>query len=979
MKKTLHFILFLLCVSLGVNANPISPEKAMKIASMFLNGESQLRSSGDNSLKISYVAKNTGYNAAGLRSFSDSQNPENLYYVVNRGENNGFVVVAGDDVVSTVIAYSETGNMTAEAIQSHPSIAWLFSEYENQIKYAIANKKASSTTRGYTDEQIGKMANMKVVVQPLLRYHNDRKTPRKYPISFGQDWPFNDLCPNMTFKDNAGRKRVIPTVSGCVATGISTVLRWHEWPDDPVGKVSYNWNKYVMSLDFDNGNKGETKGYDWKVMPYAVTSNGYNRVTNAKCTTEEADQIARLLRDVGYAVKMDYGIAQQGGSGTQVYFAPPVLVKNFKYASTCKWIARDNFKTKAEWMQQIVDELKSYGPIIYAGFSSGGGHCFNLDGYATDGNYTSTNTPEDYVHVDWGWNGMENGWYKLDILQPTSEGIGGGSGGYKRNQQMIRFLKPNRTTPAPEPTPDPTPVPPTPTPKPDPQPSGVDLVVENLSGVLNLERNTKSQRLTVKIANRGNESFYGQKLYLIAIQGNKGYTIAEEYKYIGKQTETNLTFYEIGFSLIEKDGNYDLALATMVNGKKQVITNKFGTCKIYTKNNGDRVEPVVPEKVGPVLSLATGDAINKGTVQEGSKIYKTTISFINSGDADLDGTLNIYVKKAGVSTSAMDKKIATGKAQLKVTQKLNANITGDIEGLSAGDYNLYATYTVGGKEVFVKDYRGYSAVIGTLEITKKSDPTPKPEPTDKNAQVVQDASMFYQDGQYLGYNMPTIKYYRENFKVKTYLYVNNGPFTGEIKVFITSTPNGTSIVEDYTYKVTNVDGQNRYIETDFTTKKMYMNIYYVGVMYRATGETKWKMMPNTHKPFYVSYSSYYDYKGQYGDTPTRDKTEYIFEEPAVTSIGGGGHEPERKDGDAMPTGIEDNIEKSSISVYPTVTSDNVNVLVDKSTVAYLVDMSGNILKTVALSDGKNILSLSDLIAGNYILKVGDKSFKVNKK
>lgn len=976
MKKTLHFILFLLCISLGVNANPISPEKAMKIASMFLNGESQLRSSGDNSLKISYVAKNTGFDPNGLRSFTDSQSPENLYYVVNRGKNNGFVVIAGDDAVSTIIAYSETGNMTAEAIQSHPSIAWLFSEYENQIKYAIANKKAG-TTRVYSDNDILKMANVKIVIEPLLRYHYDRKTPRKYPISFGQDWPFNDLCPNMTFQDNAGKKRVIPTVSGCVATGISTVLRWHEWPDDPVGKVSYNWNKYVMSLDFDNGNKGETKGYDWKVMPYAVTSSGYNQVTNRKCTTEEADQIARLLRDVGYAVKMDYGIAQQGGSGTQVYYAPPVLVKNFKYASTCKWIARDNFKNKAEWMQQITDELKNYGPIIYAGFSSGGGHCFNLDGYATDGDYTSTRIPNDFVHVDWGWNGMENGWYKLDILQPGSEGIGGGSGGYKRNQQMIRYLKPNRTTPAPEPMPEPTPVPPTP--KPEPQPSGVNLVVEKLSGVLNLERNTKSQRLTIKIANKGNQSFFGQKLYLIAVSGNKGYTIAEEYKYIGKQTETNLTFYEIGFSLIEKDGSYDLALATMIDGKKKIITDKFGTCKIYTKNNGDKVEPVIPEKIGPVLSLSMGEAISKGTVQEGTKTYQTTISFINSGDMDFDGTLNIYMQKSSVSSSTMDKKVATGKVKLNVAQKLNANITADIDGLTPESYNLYATYTVDGKEVFIKDYKGYNAVIGTLEITKKVEPKPEPKPVDKNAQIVQDISMFYQDGQYLGYNMPTIKYYRNNFQVKTYIYVNNGPFTGEIKVFITSVPNGTSIVEEKTYNVKNLNGQNLYMNIDFNTSRMYMNIYYVGVMYRAEGETKWRMMPNTHKPFYVSYSSYYEYKGEYGDTPTRDNTEYIFEEPAVTSIGGGGQEPERKDGEAMPTGIEDNIKKSSISVYPTVTSDNVNVLADKSTEAYLVDMSGNILKTVTLKDGKNILSLSDLVAGNYILKVEDKSFKVNKK
>lgn len=866
--------------------------------------------------------------------------------------------------------------MTPEAIQSHPSIAWLFSEYENQMKYALANKPVSST-RVYGDDDILGIEDMQIVVQPLLRYYQDRKTKRQYPISLGQDWPFNDLCPNMTFKNRDGSKRVIPTVSGCVATGISTVLRWHEWPNKPKGKVSYNWNKYVMSLDFDNGDKGETKPYDWKVMPYSVTSRGANRVTGVKCNKEEADQIARLLRDVGYSVKMNYGIAQQGGSGTQVYYAPPVLMKNFGYKRGCKWIARDNFDTKADWMTEIIDELQNYGPIIYAGFSKGGGHCFNLDGYASTGKYTSRTEPNDFVHVDWGWNGSENGWYKLDILQPGSEGIGGGSGGYKRNQQMIRYLQPDRTEPAPEPTPEPTPVPPTPTPKPEPKPEPTpatyNLVVENLSSVVNLDRNTKSQRLTVKVSNTGDQSFFGKKLYLIAISGNKGYTIGEEYKYIGKKTETNVTFYDLTFNLIENDGDYTLALATMVDGKKKIITNTFGSCKISTA----RVEPIVPQKIGPVLSLAAGgETITRGEVEYGTAVYKSEISFINSGDEDFDGTLKIYMRRHDLPTSGQDRQVASGTVRVKATQTLNAKIGADIAGMESGEYDMYATYTVNGTEVFVKDYRGYNAIVGSLTI--KEQPRPQPTPENNDVQIVQTTSLFYQEGKYLGYNMPTIKYYRNEFNVKTYVDIKNGVFSGQIKVFITTDPDGTKVINEKVYNVKDLYGTDRWVITTFPTRGMYRNIYYIGVMYKAEGESRWKMMRGGHRPFYLSFSSYYDYRGEFSEEPTSDKTEYLFEETEMTSIGNTDTDPERKDGDALPTGV-DEVANASTMVYPTVSVDNINVVVAKPTVARLVDMSGAIVKTVSLSSGKNVLSLSDLAAGGYMLNVDGKSFKVYRK
>lgn len=47
-------------------------------------------------------------------------------------------------------------------------------------------------------------------------------------------------------------------------------------------------------------------------------------------------------------------------------------------------------------------------PVVFCGQSTGGGHCFVLDGYDGKG----------YFHVNWGWGGSSNGYFKVAILNP---------------------------------------------------------------------------------------------------------------------------------------------------------------------------------------------------------------------------------------------------------------------------------------------------------------------------------------------------------------------------------------------------------------------------------------------------------------------------------------------------------------------------------------------------------------------------------
>ena len=72
-----------------------------------------------------------------------------------------------------------------------------------------------------------------------------------------------------------------------------------------------------MAINYD-----EQPAYDWNNMPEGVDAYGRDNRTGREITEAQADNIGRLLRDVGYGVKMDFGPAQTGGSGTFLTYAP---------------------------------------------------------------------------------------------------------------------------------------------------------------------------------------------------------------------------------------------------------------------------------------------------------------------------------------------------------------------------------------------------------------------------------------------------------------------------------------------------------------------------------------------------------------------------------------------------------------------------------------------------------------------------------
>jgi len=148
MKKIISFLGLFIALVLHVHASPVSVSKALQVAQRFFATTSP---SNQGELKVQFTAKGTptepnktqkntnGINTQSLKTAST----HTLYYVINRGESNGYVVVSGDDRVQPVLAYADKGGLTEDEIEHHPSIKWMFDEYKNQIQWAITIWKTS--------------------------------------------------------------------------------------------------------------------------------------------------------------------------------------------------------------------------------------------------------------------------------------------------------------------------------------------------------------------------------------------------------------------------------------------------------------------------------------------------------------------------------------------------------------------------------------------------------------------------------------------------------------------------------------------------------------------------------------------------------------------------------------------------------------------------------------------------------------------
>lgn len=372
MRKT-FLTLCLAALTLGnLLAGPVSQQKAQKLGAKFLSTTAISQKTADIQLNLVSVAAN--------RDAND-------YYVFNVSNGEGFVIVAADDRVKPILAYSTTGQFDPQNVSE--GFQFTLDGFREEIQYVrehnltatpdiVAEWNAVSKNGG-----LNRGEQTRAVVGPLCQ------------TLWNQNFPWNSQCPEDP-EGNGGH-----VYAGCVATAMGMVMKFWEWPAQGVGSHSYYPDGYAQQ----SANFGETE-YHFELMPNTLDSTS---------TEEEYFEIAQLLHHLGISVDMQYS---GSGSGAYSDMVPDALRNYFRY--NCEdhltnygggWWPGWGY-TNEEWAQMLKDGgLDELLPLYYSGQddSGAGGHAYVCDGYDEN----------DYFHFNWGWSGRDNAWCPIGALNTT--------------------------------------------------------------------------------------------------------------------------------------------------------------------------------------------------------------------------------------------------------------------------------------------------------------------------------------------------------------------------------------------------------------------------------------------------------------------------------------------------------------------------------------------------------------------------------
>jgi hypothetical protein len=288
--------------------------------------------------------------------------------VFNVGEQDGFVIVSGDDRTPAIMGYASEGTFKSDELPQNMK-AWL-EGYAEQIEWLGHQKSPRHLTLND-----GEPATDHASVAPLI-------TTR-----WNQGSPYNDLCPIDPTNDNER------SVTGCVATAMAQVLAYHRAPNRTVRPIpAFTTERAGIFVD-----EMPVSALDW--------SNKLNTYKGSKSDAQNKS-VATLMLLCGASVEMDYTANSSGASSDIIVSA---LRTYFGYASSTHRADRNNYRA-TDWDALIYGELANCRPVLYGGHSAGGGHAFVIDGYDHDGLY----------HVNWGWGGQCDGYFLLSVLNPDS-------------------------------------------------------------------------------------------------------------------------------------------------------------------------------------------------------------------------------------------------------------------------------------------------------------------------------------------------------------------------------------------------------------------------------------------------------------------------------------------------------------------------------------------------------------------------------
>lgn len=315
---------------------------------------------------------------------------DTLYYVVNFEDGAGFALVAADDRLGDrLLAVTEQGSYTAGERSGNDG----FDLYVDMLELAANIPiKDSVMMRDSTFREFDKEFEIE-------DYYSAWHSKTAYvPVKWGQGkapnyssiYPYNKYCYN---QDGA----LCP--AGCAAVATAQIMAYHKKP-----------GSYKVTFDGSNA----TKTIDWEALTACVGGLWYY------WPIDMADDVALLLREIGKQSNMTY---DPKGSSADLQHS------RFGFSA----FGYDQNPGRKYTFEDVRTDLDAGRPLYMRGDTSnpGEGHAWVVDGYkyryhyyrvykdTENGReyYTNETTLYRYIHINWGWNGSDNGYFQDNVFK----------------------------------------------------------------------------------------------------------------------------------------------------------------------------------------------------------------------------------------------------------------------------------------------------------------------------------------------------------------------------------------------------------------------------------------------------------------------------------------------------------------------------------------------------------------------------------
>lgn len=382
----------------------VNPSEAMARAMRFLQPQAHTLGIDHPSLSLAHTA---------------AMQDETYYYAFNVS-GGGFIIVGGDAVAQEILGFSHEG--TFDPSQMPENMKWWLNQYEQQISYAIQQVRAGSLILADRDSDANHSAQARRTpaaysdVLPLLGESSNA-------IQWGQDKPFN-----LAIDGGHG-----DYVTGCVATAGAQVMRYYQHPLTDEG-LRYD----EMLLGTVRGNQRYAPAitadytYAWSDMqPQYYNHSSYH------LSDPDVKDLANLMYRIGRSINATFGTSTTSASLREL---GKKMIHNFGYDKTLTYDQR-SYYSDSQWEDKIHEELEASRPVLYGAsdIHGGGGHAFVCDGY---------NALYQSYHINWGWTGLCDGYFKLtgtNALKPSDSGTGGAgvNAEYIMNQEILSSITPD--------------------------------------------------------------------------------------------------------------------------------------------------------------------------------------------------------------------------------------------------------------------------------------------------------------------------------------------------------------------------------------------------------------------------------------------------------------------------------------------------------------------------------------------------------